>query len=72
MTDGVARYPVVAPLRTRVEEILQDEYQILLRFDEERDAYWAAKRPIGTFGYFGRAKVASSGPNVSLEENRNA
>lgn len=59
--DGVARYPVTAPSKQRVEQMLAHRYAVRLQFNEEQEAYWLGSTPVDLFGYFGELKQGRIG-----------
>lgn len=56
MQDGVVKYPVTFPIKSKFEEILSQNYSIDIIFNEDKDAYQAASNSIDMYGYFGSKK----------------
>jgi putative methyltransferase (TIGR04325 family) len=57
MKDGVARYPMTVLRKDRVEQILDDSYEIRMQLDEDQGAYWLTGKPIDMYGYFGELRT---------------
>lgn len=55
--DDVIRYPVSFVRKDIFERIMSKYYTILILFEEEKDAYFAGKYSIDTYGYFGKRRV---------------
>ena len=56
MADGVARYPMIAVRKDRVEQILDERYEIRMQFSEDRGAYRLDGHSIDMYGFFGEVR----------------
>jgi putative methyltransferase (TIGR04325 family) len=52
MPDGPVTYPLVFPSQEKVEEIIQRNYSLDIRFEEEQHAYSVGNMGIDMYGYF--------------------
>ena len=52
MPEGPVQYPLVIPSQEKVEEIIQRNYSLDIRFEEEKHAYSVGNMGIDMYGYF--------------------
>jgi len=56
MKDGLIQFPVTFARKDKFEEIISKDYQIQIRFTEDKGAYAVGKYSIDMYGYFCSSK----------------
>ncbi|MGE5313574.1 MAG: hypothetical protein ACM3Q4_02665 [Acidobacteriota bacterium] len=56
MADGIIKYPVIFPIKSKIEEIIAQAYTIRLALQEDKAEYLVNGSPIDLYGYYGVKK----------------